>query len=206
MGAVNGFLASGNGYSAHGHGGHTTDADSGGGGWREYSQSTISGEGISRSGSAPDTAQISRLVSNGNVNTTGRARRRSFHMQLISLGALKKWPLCSLDIKNAFLRAAGFDREVYLRAPCEWDSKDDRQVWKLRAPAYARKDAPVAVHRSLRKYLVASAGSLCSAGPRFELSSFGRRLYYFFRKSWGAVGAITTHIDNISGCGATDLL
>ena len=56
---------------------------------------------------------------NGDVDNAGRASRGSSHLQLISLGAPKKWPIWSLDIKNALLQAGGFDREIYLRAPCE---------------------------------------------------------------------------------------
>ena len=53
----------------------------------------------------------------GNVDFAGRVSRRSPHVQLISLGALRKWPIWRLDTENASLQADGFDREVYLRAP-----------------------------------------------------------------------------------------
>ena len=42
------------------------------------------------------------------VDTAGCASRRSSHVQSIPLGTLAKWPLGSLDIKNAFLQADGF--------------------------------------------------------------------------------------------------
>ena len=48
----------------------------------------------------------------GNVDFAGCVSRRSPHLRLISLGALGKWPLRSLDIKNAFLQADGFGRVV----------------------------------------------------------------------------------------------
>ena len=48
--------------------------------------------------------------------------------------------------------------------------------------------------------------SLSSAGLRYEVPSFGPRLYHIFRKSGGAAGAITTHIDSILGCGRPDPL
>ena len=51
-----------------------------------------------------------------NVDIAWRVSRNSSHLQLISLGALRKWPLWSSDIKNAFLQADGFDCGVYLRA------------------------------------------------------------------------------------------
>ena len=53
---------------------------------------------------------------NGDVGILGCASRRSPHLQMILLGALEEWPLCSLDIKNAFSQADDFDREAYLRA------------------------------------------------------------------------------------------
>ena len=40
----------------------------------------------------------------GLVDTSGCVALRSSHLQVISLSALKKWRLWSLDIKNAFLR------------------------------------------------------------------------------------------------------
>ena len=46
----------------------------------------------------------------GDVDIAGRVGRRSSHLQLISLGALKTLPHWSLDSKNAFPRADGFGR------------------------------------------------------------------------------------------------
>ena len=80
------------------------------------------------------------------------------------------------------------------------------RAWKLRAPAYRLNDSPAAFRRSLHKYLANSAESLSSAGLRFAVSSLGPRMYFIFRKSGKAVGVITTHIDDISGCGEHDLL
>ena len=37
---------------------------------------------------------------NGNVDIAGCVSRRSSHLESISLGALKKWAIYSLDIKN----------------------------------------------------------------------------------------------------------
>ena len=54
----------------------------------------------------------------GSVDIAGCVSRRSSHLQVISLGVLMTWPLWSLDIKNAFLQADGFERKVNLRAPC----------------------------------------------------------------------------------------
>ena len=112
---------------------------------------------------------------NGFVRMAGRVSRRWPYLQLISLGAWKKWAIWILGIKNTFLQADGFARGVYVRAPREWISKDDRRV-----------DAPVAFHRSLRKYLVNSAESSSSVGLRLEASSFDARLFSpgVERRSW----------------------
>ena len=142
----------------------------------------------------------------GNVDIAGCVSGRSSHLELISLGALKEWPLSSLDIKKPFLQVDGFDREVYRRAPCERNSKDSRLVWKLRAPAYGLNDAPVAYRRPPRKSLGSCVESPPSVGLRIAASSFDPRMYSFFRKSGEAAGAITTHIDNILGCGEAGLL
>ena len=108
--------------------------------------------------------------------------------------------------KNARLRADGFDRGFYLRGPREQISEDFRRVRKLREPAYELSPAAASFHVSLRDYLVRSAESPPSVGRRFELSPPGPRLYFVYRK-WGtAVGAIATHIDDVSGRGEADLL
>ena len=84
-------------------------ADLGGGRWRETAKARLAAEG----NQGPD-------LRTGNVDIAGCVSRRLPHLQPISLEALRKWPLWSLDIKNAVLRATRFDREVYLRDPCKW--------------------------------------------------------------------------------------
>ena len=78
----------------------------------------------------------------GNVNMAGCVSRRSSQLQVIFLGAPTKWPLWSLDIKNASFHADGFDWEIYPQAPSEWNSKESRLVRKLRAPVDGLHDAP----------------------------------------------------------------
>ena len=114
----------------------------------------------------------------GNVDVAGCASRRSSHLQVISPGASRKWPPWSLDIKNACLQADGLDCDVFLRAPCAWNSKDSRRVWKLRAPAYRLNYAPVAIHRPLHKYLVNSVDPPSTVGRRLGASSFDPRLSF----------------------------
>ena len=114
-----------------------------------------------------------------NADTAGCVSRGSSHFRVTSLGALGKWPLWSLDIKNAFLRADGFAREVYLRAPCGRNSKGARRKRKLRAPAYGLNDTPAASLRASGKYLVTSTESPPSVGLRCEVSPFSPRMYFF---------------------------
>ena len=86
-------------------------------------------------------------VEDGDVASAGSVGLPSSHLQFISLGVLNKWPIWSPGIENAFRRAGGFDREVYLRALRERNSEDDRRVWRLRAPAYGPSDEPSALAR-----------------------------------------------------------
>ena len=82
----------------------------------------------------------------GLMDTSGCVSLRSSHLQVASLSALCKWELWSLDFKNAFSQAGGFDRDVFLQAPDERDPGNLLRVRKLRAPAYGLNDAPVAFH------------------------------------------------------------
>ena len=109
-----------------------------------------------------------------------------------------------LDIENGCPPADGFDRSVYDRAPCEWNSNGTRRVWKLGAPARCPHDAPAPRHRSLRKYLVSSMESQSPVVLRFGVASSDPRPYSVFRALGRGVGAITAHFDDISGCGEPD--
>ena len=130
----------------------------------------------------------------GSVGTSGRVSLRSLHLQVIPPGALEKWSIWILDVKNTFLRADGFGREVFLGAPAAWGPEGTHRIWKLRAPAYGLRGAPVAPRRALRRYLL---NSVSSSRPRFS---------FVFRKNGGAVGVLTTHIDDILGPGEPDVL
>ena len=142
----------------------------------------------------------------GNVDIAGSVSRRFSHLRVLSRGAPAKWPLWGLDIKCARLQADVFGCEVFLRAAREWNSEDSRRVWKLRLLAYGSNDAPAALQRPLRKYLVNSAESPSSVGFRFDVSSFAPRMYFVYRRSGSAVGVSTTHTGDISGCGEPDIL
>ena len=107
----------------------------------------------------------------GNVDTACCVSRSSSHLPMMSWIAAKRWKNYNLETRRAFLRADGLGRGVCLRAPDEWDSKDNRRTWKLRAPAYGLTDPPVAPRRSFRTYSANSADLPSKIGLEFEVSS-----------------------------------
>ena len=60
-------------------------------------------------------------IQGGIVDTSACVNLRPPHLQVTSLRTAKKWNLWSLDIKNAFLQAGGFTRDVFLQAPVAWE-------------------------------------------------------------------------------------
>ena len=90
---------------------------------------------------------------------------------------------------------------MFIQSPREWIPGDSRRIWKLNAPAYGLNDAPVAFHRSLKRYLVDANDSLKAVDLRVETSTFDPCLFFVFQRSGKAVGVITTHIDDLLGCG-----
>ena len=131
---------------------------------------------------------------------------RSSHLQVISLCAITKWTFWSLDIKNASLRADGFTRDDFLRAPEGWGQSHSEKVWTLKAPAHGLNDVPVAPHRSLKKYVLNSEASMKIVGLRYRVSTFDPCLFSIFREAGCAVGVFATHIDDILGRGGPDVL
>ena len=119
-------------------------------------------------------------LTEGLVDTSGCVSLRSSHLQVVSLSALNKWKIWSLDIKNAFLQADGFDRVVFLQAPDEWNPETECRVWKLKAPAYGLNDAPAAFHRSLKKHLLNKTLSMESTGLYCVGSPFDPCLFFTF--------------------------
>ena len=61
-----------------------------------------------------------------------------------------------LGIKNAFLQASGFCREVFLRAPVKWGPKSGPRTRKLQSPADGLNGAPVAIDNTLKTVFVAA--------------------------------------------------
>ena len=119
---------------------------------------------------------------------------------MIPLSALKKRELCRAHTWNAFLRAGNFKREVYQRAPLEWTPQGSQGFWKPRDPAYGLDDATVASEQP-------SMGMMREKVPRKfvclkpQACAFYPRLNSIRQAQGGAVGVVTTQIDDILGCG-----
>ena len=58
-------------------------------------------------------------VKEGFIGTSGFASLRPSRLQVVSLAALRGWRLWGIDIKNAFLQADGFGRDVFMQSPPE---------------------------------------------------------------------------------------
>ena len=109
----------------------------------------------------------------GAVDTSGRVSPRSSYFQAISLCAIEKWKLWSLDIEDAFLQADGFTRVVFLQPPSEWAPLRSDRAWELKAPAYGLNDAPVVSRSSLEQHELNSDAPSEGAGLRCRVSTFG---------------------------------
>ena len=125
---------------------------------------------------------------------------------MIPPSAPQKWEVWILGIKNAFLQADPVPREVYLQAPSEWCPRNPNRVWRLNAPAFRLNDAPVEFHKTLKRYLVKADESLKMVGLRFGTSTLDPCHYMVFNGEGEAVGVFSSHIDDISGCGAPGVL
>ena len=168
--------------------------------WKDLDgKRTVKARLVARGFQDPDLAE-------GLVDAPSCVSLRSSHLQVISLSTLKKWKLWSLDVKNAFLQADPFPREVYLQAPPEWCPRLPSRIWRLNAPAYGLNDAPVEFHKTLKRYLVKAEESLKLVGLRFEPSKSDPCLFTVFTADSTAVGAFSTHIDDILGRGAPGVL
>ena len=103
-------------------------------------------------------------LEDGKVDASGCVSLRSSNLQVILLRAIKRGKTWSPDTRTALLQAAGPRRGAFWRDSTEWDPSNVRRIWRLRAPAYGLDDAPVAFHRSLRKYLSNFLDSLAKVG------------------------------------------
>ena len=65
---------------------------------------------------------------------------------------------------------------------------------------------PGGLRRSLKRYLLNSELSLERVGLRRQAPTFDPCLFFVFRDQGQAVGALTSHIDGVLGCGEPDVL
>ena len=86
----------------------------------------------------------------GFAETRAHVSLRSSHHQVLASNALSKWSIWNLDIKNTFFQVGGFQREVCLRAPGDWDPSGTHLIQELRSPACGLNDAPAASRKNSR--------------------------------------------------------
>ena len=104
-------------------------------------------------------------------------------------------------IKNAFLQADHFDREVYLQAPAHRKPHDTERVWKLSAPPNGLNDSQRAFYETLHAYLSDGQEILEQMGLLLKASSFGSYPYCTQGPDKCSGGATTTRIDENLRCG-----
>lgn len=98
-----------------------------------------------------------------------------------SLRALKERGKRSLDIGNAFLRADGFQRDIFLLAPAEWDPSGANRNRKLHGPTYGLNGASASFEKTLELYLLRPDDSPAFLGLKFQVSTIGPHFYCFPR-------------------------
>ena len=87
-----------------------------------------------------------------------------------------------------------------------WGPRGAHRIWKLQAPAYGLHDAPAAFRNALQRFLLRAEDSSALAALKFQVSTFGPRVYLVCRGSRSVAGTLTTHIDDVLGCGGPDTL
>ena len=122
------------------------------------------------------------------------------HLLVLALGALRKLGIWSPEIKNPFLQADGFQRDVWLRAPVGRGPSGSWRIWKLQDPAYGLNNMPVASRETLQHCLMCSEEWSAFGGLKFREYSFDSCMYFVFRGDGGAVDALSTQIDDVLGC------
>ena len=137
---------------------------------------------------------------------SGSANLRSSHLQAISLAAQRGRRLRSRDVRDAFLRVDGFERDVINQSPPEWLPGEPRRVRKLDAPSCCLNDTPVAPRWTPKRYLINNADSLEALDLRLEASQFDPFSFFAHRTSGAAAGAMATRIDDLLGCGGREIL
>ena len=145
-----------------------------------------------------------RLVAKGYQDPDLWSRGNLGKCELTALPSSSRVPRTStrMEAMEAWsLQADGFGRDVFIQSPPEWLPGDPRRFWELNATAYGLDDAPVAVHRSLKRYLLDGRAPTSAVGLRIKVSEFDPCLVFVFRRDCLAAGVIATRIDDLLGCG-----
>ena len=130
-----------------------------------------------------------RLVARGFEETTEfrtdspTCLRESIRIVIAFIVSMK-WKLHSVDYKTAFLQGNPIEREVFLRPPAEFRTKD--KLWKLKKTVYGLADAP-------RVWFLRLKEELEKLGAK--VSSFDKGIFYWHSKS-GLEGIIALFVDD----------
>ena len=108
---------------------------------------------------------------------------------LLMLTAIKKWTICSTDIKSAFLQGQTLDREVYIKPPRE--SNSPNKLWKLNKCLYGLNDAS-------RKWFEEMERRFDELG--FHKSCQDPALY-IYKKKGKILGIVALHVDDFMHAG-----
>ena len=96
-----------------------------------------------------------------------------------------------MDITESRHQERLFARGVFSHAPLpEWVPSNGRRFWRLNAPAYGLKDAPLALQRSLYRHLVNLEHSFAQVFSQYAVSSLGPRLFSVFGKEAGRLAPL----------------
>ena len=96
----------------------------------------------------------------------------------------KKWSLCSLDIKSAFLNNSNPNRDIYVKPPKEAGTK---RVWLLKKTIYGLHDASRAWYLRLHKELIELG---------FSVSNIDPALFFYFKDNI-LHGILALYVDDL---------
>ena len=109
---------------------------------------------------------------------------------ILTVAALKGWPVKTTDIKSAFLQGKKMDREVYISPPKEANAAED-QIWKLKHCLYGLNDAARQFYQSVVEKLKELGCVQSSMDPAM-----------FYKVCEGQiVGIVACHIDDFLHAG-----
>ncbi|CAF2215336.1 unnamed protein product [Rotaria magnacalcarata] len=111
---------------------------------------------------------------------------------VLSIMISRGWTCNSMDVKTAFLQGKGFDRDVFLKPPCE--ANCGGSVWKLLTCVYGLSDASRIWYLKVKDTLTTVGVECCQFDPAI----------FKWYKDGDLQGIISTHVDDFCW-GGTDL-